>query len=66
MHEKSYIVSHCFEVKVTGCDWDNFRIPEETQSVVYSTGCYLIREVSCEFCENKLGNSCEGLSGGWN
>lgn len=27
----------------------------ETQSVAYSTGCYLIREVSCEFCENKLG-----------
>ena len=28
---------------------------QETQSVVYSTGCYLIREVSCEFCDNKLG-----------
>jgi len=27
----------------------------ETQSVVYTTGTYIIREVSCEFCDNKLG-----------
>eukprot|EP00913_Durusdinium_trenchii_P000066 g60.t1 len=28
---------------------------EDTQTVVYTTGSYVIREVSCEFCDNKLG-----------
>ncbi|CAK9091309.1 Protein yippee-like 5 [Durusdinium trenchii] len=27
----------------------------DTQTVVYTTGSYVIREVSCEFCDNKLG-----------
>eukprot|EP00931_Biecheleriopsis_adriatica_P056324 TRINITY_DN33375_c0_g1_i1.p1 TRINITY_DN33375_c0_g1~~TRINITY_DN33375_c0_g1_i1.p1 ORF type:complete len:262 (-),score=63.49 TRINITY_DN33375_c0_g1_i1:60-845(-) len=27
----------------------------ETQAVVYTTGTYMVREVSCEFCDNKLG-----------
>lgn len=27
----------------------------DTQTVVYTTGSYVIREVCCEFCDNKLG-----------
>ncbi len=28
---------------------------QDTQTVVYTTGSYVIREVCCEFCDNKLG-----------
>lgn len=33
----------------------NVTYAPETQAVTYTTGTYRIREVSCEFCDNKLG-----------
>eukprot|EP00439_Symbiodinium_sp_Y106_P038475 s2925_g4.t1 len=42
----------------------NTTASEERQTVMYTTGSYVICEVSCEFCENKLVQGRQILAGG--